>query len=531
VSGSLSKGFLDDIVANIDDDTPRLVYADWLDEHGQAERAEFIRAQVDLERLPMDSPARAGLEDRADDLLTEFEERWLAPVPAHLLRWTWRRGFLEMVEFVGPGSAADMVRLCAAHPLTETQWSAPESVLLPGLGVPEIAELPFLHLSSGYRPERFLQGLAGRKAPANLTGLTLPGADPAAVAALPCAASLTRLDLDQLCQEADALADALAAGAWPRLSHLRVYWGGSADARRLRPLFAPPRSERWRDLECGTVAPDVLPLLAGLPALRRLKLRLSGSPVRPFTLPPALTDLTCSAQGGEGPLLSALAETDGVERLRCLRLFLGEPLRGKNRAALRRLLGRVRGPVLRLFAHQDCEGFLAGLVTLPHLDRVVGVEGSYVPEATEVKALFACPDLTGLRELEVRFRRLREPEVRRLAKAPWLERLQKLDLSATEMGPGGLMLLLKSPHLRRLTSLSVNQVRMNARALQILEEWPGLPRLRRLKISLEQPRGAELLPLRLEGLSPLAVLHVLSSIREEDQQRLRARHGRRWPRG
>lgn len=33
-----------------DDDLPRLVAADWLDEHGEAERAEFIRIQVERER-------------------------------------------------------------------------------------------------------------------------------------------------------------------------------------------------------------------------------------------------------------------------------------------------------------------------------------------------------------------------------------------------------------------------------------------------------------------------------------------------
>src|SRR5678815_2596982 len=32
------------------DDTPRLVYADWLDEHGQPERAEFIRVQCAVAR-------------------------------------------------------------------------------------------------------------------------------------------------------------------------------------------------------------------------------------------------------------------------------------------------------------------------------------------------------------------------------------------------------------------------------------------------------------------------------------------------
>jgi uncharacterized protein (TIGR02996 family) len=29
-------------------DTPRLAFADWLDEHGEADRAEFIRVQVAL---------------------------------------------------------------------------------------------------------------------------------------------------------------------------------------------------------------------------------------------------------------------------------------------------------------------------------------------------------------------------------------------------------------------------------------------------------------------------------------------------
>lgn len=33
-----------------DDDTPRLIYADWLDEHGQPGRAEFIRVQCELSR-------------------------------------------------------------------------------------------------------------------------------------------------------------------------------------------------------------------------------------------------------------------------------------------------------------------------------------------------------------------------------------------------------------------------------------------------------------------------------------------------
>src|SRR5262249_14121295 len=151
-----------------------------------------------------------------------------------------------------------------------------------------------------------------------------------------------------------------------------------------------------------------------------------------------------------------LAETDGLERLRFLRLFVSQPPQAEGWAALGRLLSRLRGPVLYLVTYRGCEGLLTGLLTLPHLDRVAGLEVSYDPEPAEVKAFFTCPNLTGLRELELGARQLREPEVQQLAEAPWLPQLRVLDLSATQMGARGLLGLLESPHLRRLTTLSLN---------------------------------------------------------------------------
>jgi uncharacterized protein (TIGR02996 family) len=44
--------FLRAILANPADDAPRLVYADWLDDQGESARAEFIRVQVAMARLP-----------------------------------------------------------------------------------------------------------------------------------------------------------------------------------------------------------------------------------------------------------------------------------------------------------------------------------------------------------------------------------------------------------------------------------------------------------------------------------------------
>src|SRR5262245_30188379 len=47
-------GFLRSIIAAPDDDAPRLALADWLDEHGEAERAAFIRWQLGVPRLQPD---------------------------------------------------------------------------------------------------------------------------------------------------------------------------------------------------------------------------------------------------------------------------------------------------------------------------------------------------------------------------------------------------------------------------------------------------------------------------------------------
>lgn len=54
------RAFLDKITEFPDDDTPRLVYADWLEEKGQADRAEFIRVQCELAKLPTDPPLEGG---------------------------------------------------------------------------------------------------------------------------------------------------------------------------------------------------------------------------------------------------------------------------------------------------------------------------------------------------------------------------------------------------------------------------------------------------------------------------------------
>jgi uncharacterized protein (TIGR02996 family) len=71
------------IIANPDEDTPRLVFADWLqangDKHDQA-RAEFIRLQIEIAKLPEKDPRRKKLSRRAEKLVREHDATWIAPL-------------------------------------------------------------------------------------------------------------------------------------------------------------------------------------------------------------------------------------------------------------------------------------------------------------------------------------------------------------------------------------------------------------------------------------------------------------------
>jgi uncharacterized protein (TIGR02996 family) len=63
------------VCENPDDDTPRLVFADWLQENGEEARAEFIRVQVALAGGTQDPK----LEVREQELLDAHREKWEPP--------------------------------------------------------------------------------------------------------------------------------------------------------------------------------------------------------------------------------------------------------------------------------------------------------------------------------------------------------------------------------------------------------------------------------------------------------------------
>jgi uncharacterized protein (TIGR02996 family) len=104
LDAATDTAFLRTILADPDDDAPRLIYADWLDEQGDADRAEFIRLQIRLARMESDEPGHAGIRRRAHELGRAHHVEWTNQLPRfeHVNWEVFERGFISAVKFESP---------------------------------------------------------------------------------------------------------------------------------------------------------------------------------------------------------------------------------------------------------------------------------------------------------------------------------------------------------------------------------------------------------------------------------------------
>src|SRR5690348_826131 len=109
--------FLDRITSNPEDDTPRLIYADWLEEHGFGERAEFIRVQCQLAQMAKYDPGRLPLLQREQEILTERGADWAKPVASITRDYKFHRGFVDTVAIGGRKLLTHGVKLFRLAPI------------------------------------------------------------------------------------------------------------------------------------------------------------------------------------------------------------------------------------------------------------------------------------------------------------------------------------------------------------------------------------------------------------------------------
>lgn len=208
--------FLEAIRQSPDDDAPRLIFADWLEEEGARDRAEFIRVQCRLAAIDPDSDADHEADEwfvlkaREAQLLRRHGGEWSGDIGRTVKAWSFRRGFMEKVRvstvkyFADPGAARrdspirdvcltnvpfgiaipDFVRRLLDHPQTsslaalEFRLSGPDSLLRLAHAFSRAEPWPSfreLRLFGGFRghEEAILKALTGGRILRQATSLTL----------------------------------------------------------------------------------------------------------------------------------------------------------------------------------------------------------------------------------------------------------------------------------------------------------------------------------------------------------------------
>lgn len=158
------------ICDNPDDDTARLVFADWLQEHGDEERAEFIRLQIQLSRGNYRPSEEAKLKRRLKKLNVHTASWKLEfPKAEHV---AFRRGFIERACLL---NGNDLERVIATAPL-QYVWVRGVVDLIAALKVPGIDRVDCLDLESASIREVDIETFLETEWPIRSKRLLLPSA-------------------------------------------------------------------------------------------------------------------------------------------------------------------------------------------------------------------------------------------------------------------------------------------------------------------------------------------------------------------
>jgi uncharacterized protein (TIGR02996 family) len=388
-----AAGFLDAILASPDDDTHRLVYADWLDDNGDPERAEFIRAQCALERLNSADPAWIEHRIREYQLGVAHQKDWQAEAP----KWTHKRdlhfgrGFPARISCGGKEWARYGANLATRTVIDDVFLSGDvdETTLAALAASPHLGRL--CNFGAQNSLPRILRELLPRMSGLRDLFLPTPWDHPRHVTdevlsllRLPNLPALQSLELRA--KPGHALAPALDR---PGLRDLRLLVEDLPPAELAEVLdapFVPGLRRLWLDEELSAEGCRLLaatPSLAGLKSLRigffTVEVEASLEAILDSPTLANLTALHLDNIGDEG--LNLLARSPGTRRLRSLTLW--PKFRDPTPRAFQRLLesGGLTG-LHRL-------GLGAGLAS-PKFTHVLAMNSS-VPYLTHLSLLDRYP--------------------------------------------------------------------------------------------------------------------------------------------
>jgi uncharacterized protein (TIGR02996 family) len=472
--------FLEAIRDDPEDDLHRLAWADWLDDQGQTARADFVRAQVRLARLPEGDPQRDRLEDEADDLLAAHEASWLDGVDLHVEEWQWRRGCIERVTVWADNLLRHGAELFARAPIRSVRllMETGDGVRLASL--PLLARVEELDLSRDSR-DSALTCTQQRDQPLEM------------LLSSPHLQRLRVLRLRGHLVEGPLLGTLAEAGLLGRLVELDLA-NNQPLGDRAAHLLAAARAPALAALDVQSTnltSYGVRALLRArhLPALTRLAFNAA------LLFPRGLTAPAFASEWVAAPLSARMTE---------LR-FSAFPL---DRAALDCLLGWEGLARLRHLSLWGCQLDATAAERLAACPLLVGLRrlhlGNNNLKDSGARALAGSPHLAGLTSLRLAGNQIGGPGIRAVAAA--LAGLEELDLSGNWAGLTGTTAFCESTTVRRLRRLELSDNHLDAECGRLLARAPGLARLRSLRLSNNTLGDA--------GIQALAGARHLTRLRE-----------------
>jgi uncharacterized protein (TIGR02996 family) len=425
------------ILANPDEDTPRLMFADWLDENGDADRAEFVRVQCELARIraaeadlpvapdkgyfrndewpvawqPQDYEKRRALLKRESELVTAHGAEWRKGLPKYADNVTtqqdvkFRRGFVGHATVPLGRFTKSPAALWEQHPV--------ESILLTYSGGNDRRKVPKCRPLVALRELHFLDNDGD-------SDTLTPYAE------CPYLSALRKFNLGQAAIKDDG---ALALSRSPHLRPVAlelVCW--SLSAKGLAALLNASFASRLRSFKpSGRLPVGAMESLAEAPlgALHRLELRrcIADEGVELLTRSGQITHL----------VTLDLSENDLTDvALRALAAWPG----------------------------------LAGVLVLNLGDNLALTERG-------LAALLESPYLRPI-HLGLSWTRIGDDGAKALAEWAGLANLISLDLTSAAIGDAGASALARSPHWRDIRHLNVSSGdRIGHNVLALLRERVG----------------------------------------------------------
>jgi uncharacterized protein (TIGR02996 family) len=449
-----------------DDDTARLVFADWLDEHGEAPRAAVLRAGVAVRRAS-DSGPLVSMAHALRTSIRKGSERidWSAVAPEVATVFGAHRALFE--EKVPPVSVPAALKRVKGIEFLASASGWPDGVSVTDIGAfvrhsaaifraGPITKLALAHLTPEVATALLDSGALERVRELELVpGGTARGTDASGLTALgrhPAAGAIRALDIPFPMRPVEVV-EALTAGPhWHGLRHLALggwtFSAPHAPATGVADMLRRPHMRGLRSLVLRQIQPGASAAVAlaegACPELRELKMQ------------------SCELAGGA----TALAHSNKLSALHTLELsncwvsanevaqLIIAP-NFPNLTALTANFGADPRPAAPAFR---------GPNRAPTL-RVLDLSHARL-NADRTAALARCPALAGLWALHLRHCDLKTPALKALTAGAWGE-LTALDLSGNEL---------------------------SAKSTAVLADWSGAPRLQWLDLSdnalrKDVPRG------------------------------------------